>query len=163
MVSDARGPEVVYAAPARTGAWWVSLLGAAAFFAFVAWIVWRMVDHRGVALAALLLAAGALLGFGRSGPLRVRRVLVDHPSKTVVVTHATGTLRVPFGEITAASHGIELVGEGITLDVVTLTRAAGSPVRFAALDRAAAEGAARALRAALGLAEPARDQSPATS
>jgi hypothetical protein len=73
MPSDARSTEVVYAAPARTGAWWASLVGAVAFVAFVTWIAWRMFDDPVAAVAVLALAAAAPLVLGRSGPLRVRR------------------------------------------------------------------------------------------
>jgi hypothetical protein len=155
MSTDARSTEVVYEAPPRTAAWWASLLGGAAFVAFVTWIAFRMFDNRAAALAVLLLGVAVPLVSGRSGPLRVRRVTVDHADKAVTVAHATGTLRVPFAAVTAVTHGEELAGEGVTLDVVTLARSDGAPIRFGVLDRAAAEGTARALRAVLSLPDPA--------
>lgn len=163
MSSDARSTEVVYAAPARTGAWWASLVGGVAFVAFVTWIAWRMFDDPVAAVAVLALAAAAPLILGRSGPLRVRRVTVDHADKSVTVAHATGTLRVPFDVVTAVTHGEELAGEGVTLDVVTIARASAPPIRFGVIDRAAAEGAARALRAALELPDPPAAQPPSAT
>jgi hypothetical protein len=153
MSHDARSTEVVYEAPARTGAWWASVFAGVAFLAFVTWIAARMLDNRAVAIAVLLLAVVVPLLSGRSGPLRARRVTVDHAGKTVTVTHATGAITLPFADVRDVSHGEELVGESVTLDVVTLTRGSAPAVRFGALDRAAAEGIARALRAVLALPE----------
>jgi hypothetical protein len=161
MSSDARSSEVIYEAPARSSAWWLSAVGGAAFVAFVSWIAFRMLDNRAVAVAVLLLGVAVPLVSGRAGPLRIRRVTVDHRDKAVTVAHATGTVTVPFADVTEVTHGEELVGEGVTVDVVTLTRTGGAPVRFSVIDRAAAEGAARALRAVLSL--PERAAEPAVS
>jgi anti-sigma-K factor RskA len=164
-MNDTRSIEIVYVAPARTAAWWASLLGAFAFVAFVTWVAWRMVANPIAALVVFTLAAVTPLLLGRGGPLRVRRVAVDHADRTIAIVHATGTLRVPFAQVSSVSHREELAGEGVTLDVVVITRDGAPPVRFGVVDHAAAEGTARALRAILSLPDPqpAQPSSPATT
>lgn len=149
--------EVIYEAPGRTRAWWVAAFGALVFFAGLAWIVARMIRSPAMiavtaVIVALALAAPTLLG--QRGPLRAKRVVAD--GKTVRVEHRRGVEEIAYDDIASAEYAEVTLVEGVPLDAVVLRRKAGGEVTFSVLDRGAAEGAARAIRAVTGLdAKPA--------
>lgn len=152
MVAEAPPQEVIYAAPPRTYAWWAAVAGALVFTVTLAWIVSRMTwtPWVGVAIAVVLLvsfAAPTLLG--RSAPLRARRVLVDHARREIRIEHARGVVTVPFDDVAEVVADEALVGEGVPLDVVRVTRKANGHLTFGVIDRGAAQGAARALQSVL--------------
>lgn len=156
--------EVIYEAPARTGAWWAAAFGAAAFFASLAWIIARMLQ-RPWATAAVFAVVGVALAaprlLGERGPLRARRVTSDGASKTLRVEHGRGVEALRFEDVTAVTADVVMVAEGVPLDVVTVQRAGGAAVAFSVIDRAAAEGAARAILAATGAGGAADAPTPA--
>lgn len=144
--------EVIYEAPARTRAWWAAAFGGAVFFAGLAWIVARMIRSPAMMavtalLVALALAAPKLLG--QRGPLRAKRVVAD--GKTLRIEHGRGVETLAYDDVLAVESAEVSVAEGVPLDVVIVRRKGGAEVSFSVLDRAAAEGAARALRAVTGL------------
>lgn len=160
MADDA--VEVIYAAPPRTRAWWAAAAGALLFVALIAWIVARMVRNPvGIALVVVILVLGlvAPAALGQRGPLRATRVTADGASRGVRIEHRRGVELLRFDEVRAVEAREESVAEGVPIDVVALALAEGREVRFAVIDRGAAEGAARALKAVLGLDAPKADTS----
>ena len=156
--------EVIYEAPARTGAWWAAAFGGALFFAGLAWIVARMLQ-RPWATAAVFAVVGVALAaprlLGQRGPLRARRVTSDGATKTLRIEHGRGVEEVGFDAIAGVTADVAMVGEGVPVDVVTVRRSHGEPVVFSVIDRAASEGAARAILAATGAGAAAGEPKPA--
>ncbi len=164
MADDA--VEVIYAAPKRTGAWWGAAVGAVLFVALIAWIVARMVRNPvGIALVVVILVVGlaAPTALGQRGPLRATRVTVDGASRGLRIEHRRGVELVRFDEVRAVEAREESVAEGVPIDVVVITLRDGRVLRFGVIDRGAAEGAARALRAVLTLEDAKTDTGAETA
>lgn len=140
--------EVIYEAPARTRAWWGAVAGGALFFAGLAWIIARMIRSPlmiavTAVLVALALAAPTLLG--QRGPLRARRVTGD--GKALRIELRRGVIELAYDDIAAVEAREVSVAEGVPLDAVVVRKRSGDEVSFSVLDRAAADGAAKAIRA----------------
>ncbi len=149
--------EVVYQPPRGGRGAAGALLAAAVFTLGVLWITARVLRGALGALAAVavclvLLAAGTMLR--RQRLIRPRRVVADRRAGAVRIEHLRGVEVVRFGDLASVTPGTTVLGEGLTLDVVTLTRRDSTTVTFSVMDSAAAEGAARALRAVTGIDAP---------
>lgn len=145
-------PEVLYLPPSTARQRAAAALGALVFAAGVLFLVSKVLQGVLPTLVAAVLVAlviGAQAWARRTALLSPTRVLVDHDAKTLVVEHRRGAVTVALGDITEVEHGTVTLGDGITLDAVTVKRGDADPVRFSTWNAASAEGAARALKAVL--------------
>ena len=146
--------EVIYEPPPATRASWWAAVGAVVFVAGVAWLIARVMQRPWIALAALALV-GALyavqLVARHPKLLSPRRVVADTVARVVRVEHRRGVVTLDFDEIRDVSAGTTLLGDGLSLDSVTIARREGEAVTFSVLHKGAADGAERALKAVLGM------------
>lgn len=156
--------EVIYEPPPATRASWWAALGALVFVAGVFWLIARVMQRPWIALAALV-AVGALYSvqFLARHPklLSPRRVVADTVARVVRVEHRRGVVTLAFDEISDITAGTTLLGDGLSLDSVTIARREGEAVTFSVLHKGAADGAERALKAVLGMKVEAKPEATA--
>jgi hypothetical protein len=152
MAAEGVEIEIIYEAPKRTQAWWWALAGLLMFLTSVLWVVVRMIRRTGALITVgIVLALAVVWPFltGRTGPLRTQRVVADSKKREVLIVHRKGEERVAFDEITDVTPVTVVVAEGVPLDAVCLHLGKERTITLGVLDKGAAEGATRALRAVL--------------
>ena len=145
MVPDV---EIVYEAPAAPRRW---MAGAAVFVLAVLWVTLRSLRGprwfaAAAALCAVIYGVQALLG--RATVLATRRVALVDGGRALRIEHRRGVRVVDLASVASVEAGTQVLPDGVTLDVVTVSVRDGAPLTFSVATAGAAEGAARAVRAA---------------
>lgn len=142
--------EVLYEPPrGSVRALAASWVAAALFFAFVLYVLWKLLRSPVSMAIALAVAATVLIAQGRFADRDVRatlRVVADRGARTLTWTWRGGEAVIPWDEIEAIGAAPVTSGDGVDLAAVTVTRA-GETVRFGVHGDAAARGIVDAVRA----------------
>jgi hypothetical protein len=144
--------EIVYERPAPPARRGLIVAGAALFAGSVLWVTARSLPGLGwiaVAAAITLAVLAVQSRFGGAAVLATRRVTLDPGARSLRVEHRRGALSIALADVAEVTHGKVTEGDGVTLDAVTLTLRGGAAQSFGVASPEAAEGAARAIRAAM--------------
>jgi hypothetical protein len=137
-------------------------LGVTGFALGVGVMAWQVMGGALPAALAVALMVGAYALQARLRPGRVlspRCVRADRAARQLELQGRRST-RVAFDDVAAVSYGKHSLSDGIVLDAVTLRGRDGSSTVLTVHHAAAAEGAARAIAATLGLDAPAAPEGP---
>ncbi len=155
--------DVLYQRPvAPAGQRVAAALGVTVFALGVAVMAWQVMGGALPALLAVVLMVGVYALQARLRPdtvLSPRCVRADRDARQLVL-EGRRTARVAFDDVAAVSYGKHSLSDGIVLDAVTLRGRDGSSTVLTVHHAAAAEGAARAIAATLGLDAPTAPDEP---
>lgn len=158
MAEAEREIEVLQEAPAVTREAVGAAVAAVVFVAAIGWITLKVIGSLlHAVIAAVVLGALAVVPqrFQRQRVLRARRVVADRGAREIRIERRGATEVIGWDDVLSVASDPVLLSDGISLDAVTIARKSGPTLSFSALDRSAAEGIARSLRAVVGLDLPA--------